>query len=212
MSSRRLAKVAEAIRESISESVLFGIKDPRVKNVTVMRVDVAPDLKAAKIHVAVRGDDKTQSLCMHGLRSARGFLQAKLADRLQTRYTPILTFVLDPGLERTAESVTLLNAVAAEQTDRNPPPPDDDDEARSFHESWSEPDDDIDLPDNDLPEIELRQNGTEPGGALVPPADPRPTDAPPPDPAADDDAAAPPASSSGRARPPSHPPPAEGPP
>src|SRR5579872_703649 len=65
MSSRRIAKVAEALRETISTTVLFELKDPRVKNVTVLRTEVSPDLRSAKVYVSVRGDEKTQALSMH---------------------------------------------------------------------------------------------------------------------------------------------------
>ena len=108
MSSRRIAKVAEALRESISMTVLFGLKDPRVKNVTVLRTEVSPDLKAARVYVSVMGDEKTQSLAMHGLRSARGFIQSQIAERLELRYTPILSFVLDPGIKLSIEASTII--------------------------------------------------------------------------------------------------------
>lgn len=99
MSSRRIAKVAEALRECVSTTILFALKDPRVKNVTVLRTEVSPDLKSARVYVSVMGDEKTQSLAMHGLRSARGYIQSQIADRLELRYTPILSFVLDPGVK-----------------------------------------------------------------------------------------------------------------
>ena len=108
MSSRRVAKVAEALREIVSTTVLFELKDPRVKNVTVLHTDVAPDLKSAKVYVSIRGDEKTQSLSMHGLRSARGFIQSKIAERLDLRYTPVLTFILDPGVKLSAQASAII--------------------------------------------------------------------------------------------------------
>jgi len=108
MSSRRVAKVAEALRETVSTTVLFGLKDPRVKNVTVLRTEVAPDLRSAKVYVSVLGDERTQSLSMHGLRSARGFIQSKIAERLDLRYTPVLTFVLDPGVKLSAQASAII--------------------------------------------------------------------------------------------------------
>ena len=108
MSSRRIAKVAEALRECVSTTVLFGLKDPRVKNVTVLRTEVAPDLRSAKVYVSVRGDERTQSLSMHGLRSARGFIQSQIAERLDLRYTPVLTFVLDPGVKLSAQASSII--------------------------------------------------------------------------------------------------------
>ncbi|MGE3314634.1 MAG: 30S ribosome-binding factor RbfA, partial [Planctomycetaceae bacterium] len=98
MTSRRLAKVSEAIREQVSTAILFEIRDPRVKNVTVISAEASPDLRSAKVYVSIMGDEKAQALSMHGLKSARGFSQAKLAERLQRRYTPVLHFVLDRGV------------------------------------------------------------------------------------------------------------------
>src|SRR5258708_26409766 len=108
MSSRRIAKVAEALRESVSTTVLFELKDPRVKNVTVLHTEVSPDLRSARVFVSVMGDEKVQSLAMHGLRSARGFIQSRIADRLELRYTPILKFVLDPGVKFSVEASSII--------------------------------------------------------------------------------------------------------
>ena len=114
MNTRRVAKAAEAIRESVSMTILVGLRDPRVKNVTVLRAEVSGDLRAAKIYVSVMGDAKAQSLTMHGLESARGFIQSKVADRLQTKNTPVLKFVLDPGVKFSAETSQTLRDVMSE--------------------------------------------------------------------------------------------------
>ena len=120
MTTRRTAKMAQAIREAVSTAILFGLKDPRVKNVTVLDVEVSGDLRSAKVYVSVMGDEKEQNLTLRGLESARGFLQAKVADRLQTRYTPILKFVLDDGVKRSIEASRLLREVMTDD-DRSPP-------------------------------------------------------------------------------------------
>jgi ribosome-binding factor A len=113
MSSRRIAKVAEALRESISTTVLFELKDPRVQNVTVLRTEVSPDLRSARVYVSVMGDEKTQALSMHGLRAARGFIQSKIADRLELRYTPVLTFVLDPAVKLSTQAAAIIREALA---------------------------------------------------------------------------------------------------
>ena len=123
MGSRRTARIAEAIRETVSSTVLFDLRDPRIKNVTVISADVAPDLRSAKVYVSVMGDEKTQALSMHGLNAARGYVQSKVADRLQTRYTPILKFVLDQGIKKSIEASRILRELgenpdaAADSTD-----------------------------------------------------------------------------------------------
>ncbi len=125
MSSRRTAKVAQAILEAVSTNILFGLKDPRVKNVTVTNVEVTSDVRSAKVYVSVMGDERTQSLCMHGLQSARGYLQRKVADRLQTRYTPILKFVLDPGVKQSIETSKMIRELLSESTSAEDPVADD---------------------------------------------------------------------------------------
>jgi ribosome-binding factor A len=112
MKAHRLARVAEVIREVASETILFNLRDPRVKNVTVTRAEVSGDMQHAKVYVSVMGNESEQRLCLHGLRHAAGFVQAKLADRIQSRFTPALTFVLDPGVKNSLEVTRLIQEEA----------------------------------------------------------------------------------------------------
>jgi ribosome-binding factor A len=114
MKAHRLARVGEVIREVASETILFELRDPRVKGVTVIRAEVSGDLQHAKIFVSIMGDAKEQQLCMHGLRHAAGFVQSKLARRLQTRFTPVISFVIDEGIKKSIEVSRLINEALAE--------------------------------------------------------------------------------------------------
>ncbi len=116
MKTHRLARVAEAIREVASETILFELRDPRVKQVTVTRAEVSGDLQHAKIYVSIMGTEKEQQLSMHGLKHATGFLQSKIADRLQTRYTPHVTFVLDEGVKKSLEVARLIHEALAQSS------------------------------------------------------------------------------------------------
>jgi ribosome-binding factor A len=109
MKSHRLARVAEVIREVASETVLFELQDPRVKNVTVTRAEVSADLQHAKVYVSIMGTEREQDLCMHGLQHAAGFVQSKLGSRLKTRFTPSLKFVKDEGVKKSIEVARLIN-------------------------------------------------------------------------------------------------------
>ncbi|MCH2179416.1 MAG: 30S ribosome-binding factor RbfA [Mariniblastus sp.] len=111
MSSRRVLKAAQAIREVVSMAILTDLKDPRVNNVTVTFVEVSADLRHAKIHVSVMGDEKKQELCLKGLRHASGFLQQRVGNRIDTRYTPRVQFVLDKGIENATAVTRILNEV-----------------------------------------------------------------------------------------------------
>jgi len=123
--SRRLLKAAEAVREVVSMAILTELRDPRVKNVTVVSVDMAPDMKSAKVNISIMGDEKQQALSLSGLQNAAGFLQRKIADRIETRYTPRLTFVIDKGVKNSLEVLRILNNVLPKQAADKP---DDDDE------------------------------------------------------------------------------------
>lgn len=103
MKSHRIARVSEVIRETAAEVILFELKDPRVKNVTVTRAEVSGDLQHAKVFVSVMGSEKEQQLTMHGLKSAAGFVQTKIASQLTSRYVPHVTFVLDDGVKKSVE-------------------------------------------------------------------------------------------------------------
>src|SRR5438874_13451787 len=114
MKTHRLARISEAIREVASETVLFELRDPRVKGVTVTRAEISGDLQHAKVYVSIMGSPQEQNLCMHGLRNAAGFIQSKLAGRLQTRYTPVIHFVLDQGVKNSIEVSRLINEALAQ--------------------------------------------------------------------------------------------------
>lgn len=117
MSSRRVARLAEAIRETVSSAVLFSLRDPRIRNVTVLRAEVTSDLRNAKVYVSVMGSDRDKALSLQGLDSSRGFLQSKIADRIQTRYTPVLKFVLDDkATDQVSEAARILDELAAERS------------------------------------------------------------------------------------------------
>jgi ribosome-binding factor A len=111
MSSRRVLKAAEAIREVVSLAILTDLRDPRVQNVTVTQVEVAGDMRQAKVHVSVMGDDAKQRLAIRGLESSAGYLQAKIAERIDTRYTPKLRFELDQGVKKSVALAQMLAEV-----------------------------------------------------------------------------------------------------
>ena len=116
MPSHRTERVAEAIRETVASTILFNLADPRVKGVTVLRAEVSGDLRRATVFVSVMGTDPEKNLAMYGLRHACGFIQARVAARLQTRHTPVLSFKLDETAAKSVEISRLIDlAVAADR-------------------------------------------------------------------------------------------------
>jgi ribosome-binding factor A len=108
--------MAEAIREVVATAILFEVADPRVRSVTVLRAEVSGDLRHATVFVSIMGTQAEQNRVFEGLRHAAGFLQARVAARLQTRFTPVLSFKLDPGIKKLVELTRLIDeALAADQ-------------------------------------------------------------------------------------------------
>ena len=90
-------------------AILTDLRDPRVEGVTVTYVEVSPDMRQAKVHVSIMGDSTHQRLCMHGLQSSAGYLQSKISDRIDTRYTPRLRFELDEGVKKSLAISQMLH-------------------------------------------------------------------------------------------------------
>jgi ribosome-binding factor A len=111
MTSRRVLKAAEAIREVVSMAILTDLRDPRVQGVTVTFVEVSPDMRQAKVHVSIMGDDAAQKLCLRGLQSSAGYLQQKLSKRMDTRYTPVIRFEIDMGVKKSIAIAKMLGEV-----------------------------------------------------------------------------------------------------
>ena len=108
MKTHRLARVSEVIREVAAETILFQIRDPRVKYITVTRVETAGDLQHAKVYVSIMGSETQQLRGLEALQNAAGFIQSRLAKRLATRFLPQLTFYIDEGIKKSLEVARIL--------------------------------------------------------------------------------------------------------
>lgn len=114
MSSRRQLKAAEAVREVVATAILTELRDPRIQGVTVISAEVTADMREAKVHVSIMGDESQQTLSLRGLQSSAGFLQSKISDRIDTRYTPRLTFVIDKGINNAMAVGEILDRLRQE--------------------------------------------------------------------------------------------------
>ncbi len=124
MSNRRVLKAAQAIREVVSMAILRDLKDPRVRDVTVTFVEVAADMRLAKVHVSVMGDETKQELCLRGLQNSAGYLQSKVGKRIDTRYTPKLQFHLDKGMKHAMMVTRILEEVLPAERESDDADPD----------------------------------------------------------------------------------------
>jgi ribosome-binding factor A len=107
MSTDRMRRVNEAVREVLSDSMKL-LKDPRVGFVTVTDVRTSPDLRHAKVFVSVLCSEEEREATMDGLASAHGLLQSVVNRELRIKRTPTLEFVYDDTAERAARLERIL--------------------------------------------------------------------------------------------------------
>ena len=115
---RRPERLAEEIREEVARMIASEIKDPRLGFVTVIRVELAHDLRYARVHVGVLGNEAEREKSLTALRSAAGFVRRELGRRLRIHHTPEIDFRYDKGIEATDRVARLLAEEAARE---NPP-------------------------------------------------------------------------------------------
>ncbi len=121
MSARRTARVASMIREVVSSAIISELRDPRIRNVTVLGAEVSPDLRYSRVRVSIMGDEKTAALTMHGLNSATGYLRSRVGEYIKSRHIPELRFVLDEGIQKSVEVSTILREVLPEGSTETAP-------------------------------------------------------------------------------------------
>ena len=122
--SRRQCKVEEQVKRILGDILQGGANDPRIGFVSVIRVETTGDLKNARIYVSIMGDDGEVEKSLEGLRSARSYFQRELGHRMSSRYTPVISFVLDESIEYSDRIDRILSELKREDDVEDPPPTD----------------------------------------------------------------------------------------
>ncbi len=118
MANYRRGRINDEMQKALAE-IIREVKDPRVSDafISITGADVTPDLKYAKIYYsALRGDKKEVYL---GLKSSSGFIRRMVAQRMNLRVTPELTFVQDDSIAYGAHIATLLNGITISEPDED---------------------------------------------------------------------------------------------
>ena len=123
MQGKRLDRVNQLIKEEISTLLQRELKDPRLGFVTVTEVDVAKDLRTAKVYVSVLGSDSQWQSSLQALESARGYIRSWLLPRLRLRSVPHLTFHPDRSMAHAAHIQTVLEGLKSEERPPEEPEP-----------------------------------------------------------------------------------------
>jgi ribosome-binding factor A len=114
VSKMRIQRIADRIREELSEIMLKEVQDPRLEGISITDVTVDRELAFADIFVsAVEGSARAEEV-LQGLRHAGGYLRSELAKRVELRTFPRLRFHWDPTPERAEHIEQLLDSLQAE--------------------------------------------------------------------------------------------------
>lgn len=105
----RAESVGRQIQLELSDLIHRRLKDPRLGYVTVTGVQVSRDLKFARVHVSVMGDDEVRDASHRTLQRAAPFLRRELGRRIRLRNVPELDFRLDESLEQASRIDRLLD-------------------------------------------------------------------------------------------------------
>lgn len=119
MASYRKGKIDEEMARTLS-GILRTVKDPRVANslVSIVAVDCSADLKYAKVFYSYFSQKYDRKDVAAGLKSAAGLIRSRLAQTMNLRITPELTFVEDDSIRHGAHINELLKSVAADLVDK----------------------------------------------------------------------------------------------
>jgi ribosome-binding factor A len=108
MTSDRMRRVNEAVREVLSGAITSELKDPRVGFVTVTAVETSPDLRHARVFVSVLGNPGERRRSLEALERAHGYLQRRVAREVRMKNTPTLEFAYDDSADRGQRIAELL--------------------------------------------------------------------------------------------------------
>jgi ribosome-binding factor A len=116
MPTRRQEKVARAVKEAVSDAISNHLNDPRIEGlISITRVGMTADLRNADVYVSILGKDEVaQNKTFTAIVHARRRIQALLADKIRSKFCPVLRFHVDDKLKKTLETMRLIDQAASE--------------------------------------------------------------------------------------------------
>ena len=117
MATRRQEKVARVVKEAVSDAVSHHLSDPRIEGfVSVTRVEMVADLRNADVYVSIFGKDQaSQNKTFAAITHAKSRIQSMLADRMHSKFCPVLHFYMDEKFKKTLEILKLIDQASSNQ-------------------------------------------------------------------------------------------------
>lgn len=118
-SYQRADRISDLIKREVADVLSREVKDPRLSFVTITRVVMTRDLKVARIYFSTIYEGEEFKAILKGLKSASGFVQRKLASRINLRNTPHISFVYDGLFESGTRMDMILRGIEQELEEKN---------------------------------------------------------------------------------------------
>ena len=114
MAFKRADRVSALLQRELGTLISEELRDPRIAFTTVTAVKITDDLRSARVHVSVLGDEEATKKTMTALEDAKQFLRHAIGERTDLRFVPEITFVSD----RTAEQAVRIAGLLREARER----------------------------------------------------------------------------------------------
>ena len=108
MNQIRVARMAEEMRHQIADILQNRLTDPRLSWVSVVRVDLSPDLRHAKVYISVLGSEEAQEASLRVLARATSAVRSELARRVRLRKVPEIIFRADHSIAYSVHVQSIL--------------------------------------------------------------------------------------------------------
>jgi ribosome-binding factor A len=116
--TRRIERLNSVIQQEISQLLREQVNDPRLTSlISITEVSTSSDLRHTKVFISTFGDNVDKKEILQGFTAASGFLRRQLANRLQLRHMPELSFHFDDSIEHAAEVLKIIDEVASKDAE-----------------------------------------------------------------------------------------------
>jgi ribosome-binding factor A len=107
----RVSRVREQLQRELSD-IVGRLRDPRVGFVTVMDVELSPDLHYATMFVSVLGGEAQRREALEALEGSLGYIRREVAQRVRLRQAPEISVRYDDTSERAARVSAVINSLS----------------------------------------------------------------------------------------------------
>ena len=110
MVSRRVCRLSGELQKEIASILSREIKDPRLTQLSVVSIDIAPDGCSARVYLSpMAGVEIAEQDIVQALDKAKGYIRRELAKRLKTRAVPELYFYVDQSIAYGVAMIDKIN-------------------------------------------------------------------------------------------------------